>query len=133
MNGVLVVLCELPLTTITQRFPARRVMALGYLLIGSGFALNAFAHTLPLFVLVMLIFTFGEMTTMPVASAYIADLAPPHVRGRYMGMLSFTWALALVIGPGSAMALFGHGPMILWLACAGLGLFAALIILSGKD
>ena len=40
---------------------------------------------------------------------------------------------ALVIGPGSAMALFGHGPMILWLACAGLGLFAALIILSGKD
>jgi hypothetical protein len=31
------------------------------------------------------------------------------------------------------MALFGYGPVILWLACAGLGLFAALIILSGKD
>jgi MFS family permease len=133
MNGVLIVLCELPLTTITQRFPARRVMALGYLLIGTGFALNAFAHTVPLFVVVMLIFTLGEMTAMPVASAYIADLAPAHVRGRYMGMLSFTWALALVIGPGSAMAVFERGPVILWLACAGLGLAAALIILSGKD
>ena len=47
MNGALVVLCELPLTTITRRFPARRVLAAGYLLIGLGFALNAFAHTVP--------------------------------------------------------------------------------------
>src|SRR5205085_1196026 len=39
-NGMLVVLFELPLTTITKRFPARRVMALGYVLIGVGFASN---------------------------------------------------------------------------------------------
>src|SRR5262249_23243542 len=38
LNGVLVVLCELPLTTITKRFRVRRVMALGFALIGAGFA-----------------------------------------------------------------------------------------------
>jgi MFS family permease len=132
-NGVLVVLCELPLTTITQRFPARRVMASGYLLIGLGFAFNAFAHTALAFALAMLIFTFGEMTSVPVSSAYVADLAPPHLRGRYMGMMGFTWSLALVCGPGLGMMLLGCNPSLLWLTCGGLGCLAALIILSGKD
>ena len=47
LNGALIVLCELPLTTFTRRFPARKVMALGYALIGGGFALNYFAHSVP--------------------------------------------------------------------------------------
>src|SRR6266480_1436380 len=37
LNGVLVVFCELPLSTITRRFPARRVIGLGYALVGTGF------------------------------------------------------------------------------------------------
>jgi len=39
LNGALVVLFELPLTTITRRFPARRVMAIGYMLIALGYQL----------------------------------------------------------------------------------------------
>src|ERR1043166_4927461 len=38
LNGVLVVCFELWLTTLTQRLPARRTMAVGYVLIGTGFA-----------------------------------------------------------------------------------------------
>ncbi|MDB6112286.1 MAG: Major facilitator transporter, partial [Pedosphaera sp.] len=132
-NGVLVVLCELPLTTITQRFPARRVMALGYLLIGAGFAFNAFAHSVFAFAVTMLIFTFGEMISVPVSSAYVADLAPAHLRGRYMGVMGFTWSLALVCGPGLGMMLLGYSPTVLWLTAGALGCLAALIILSGKD
>jgi MFS family permease len=36
LNGGLVVLCELPLTTITKKLPARRVIAIGYVLIAAG-------------------------------------------------------------------------------------------------
>src|SRR6185436_7743248 len=32
LNGLLVVLCELPVSSITKRFPARRMIALGFLL-----------------------------------------------------------------------------------------------------
>src|SRR5437016_7703858 len=74
LNGVLVVLCELPLTSITRRFPARRVMAAGYLAVATGFALNAIAHTVPGLMVCMVIITFGEMLTMPVSAAYVADL-----------------------------------------------------------
>ncbi len=129
LNGALIVFCELPLTTITRRFPARRVMATGYLLIGIGFALNMFAHTVPALVGCMILFTLGEMVAMPVAAAYIADLAPSNMRGRYLGVNGLTWAMALIIGPGLGMKLFALGPAVLWLACGSLGALAAIIIL----
>src|SRR5882672_662934 len=51
VNGVLIVLFEVPLTTITKCFAARRVMAIGFLLIGAGFASNALVRTVPLLLL----------------------------------------------------------------------------------
>jgi MFS family permease len=129
LNGALVVFCELPLTTITRRFPARRVMAVGYVLIGFGFALNAFAHTVPALVACMMVFTLGEMITLPMSSAYLAELAPPHMRGRYMGMSGLTWAVALIVGPGLGMQLFEIHPVAYWLSSCALGVLAAVIIL----
>jgi MFS family permease len=128
MNGVLVVLCELPLTSVTRHFPPRYVMALGYLLIGTGFALNAFAHSLAGLVACMVIFTFGEMVTMPVTVAYIAGLAPEALRGRYLGSYAVTWSAALILAPALGMRLFGFSPAALWLCCGALGVLAALVI-----
>jgi len=129
LNGALIVLCELPLTSFTRRFPARKIMALGYALIGAGFALNYFAHSVPALVGCMIIFTIGEMFALPMASAYVADLAPAHMRGRYMGVNGMTWALALILGPALGMKLLAYSAGALWLACGGLGLVAALVIL----
>jgi MFS family permease len=128
LNGVLVVCCELPLTSLTRRFQSRLVMAVGYLLIGTGFALNAFAHTVPALVACVVIFTLGEMVAMPVSSAYIADLAPAHLRGRYMGVYALTWSAALVFAPQMGLRLFGISPTLLWLTCGALALLAAAII-----
>ncbi len=128
MNGALIVFCELPLTRLTQRFPTRRVMATGHVLCAAGFALNAFAHSIAALVLCMIIFTFGEMILMPTAAAYLANLAPPHMRGRYMGVSGLTWAMALITGPVCGMKLFESAPAAYWVACAGIGLLAAAVI-----
>ena len=130
LNGAIVVLCELPLTTVTRRFPARRVIALGYFLTGLAFALNGLARTVPGLVAAMGLFTVGEMLAMPMASAYVAELAPVAMRGRYMGVYGMTWTLALIAGPTAGMTLMNAAPSALWLASAGLGLLAALLILS---
>jgi MFS family permease len=127
-NGALIVFCELPLTRLTRKFPARRVMAAGYLLCATGFSLNAFAHTIPAMLLCMVIFTAGEMITMPTAVAYLAELAPPHMRGRYMGFSGLTWAAALIIGPAGGLRLFAAAPTAYWITCAAVGAFAAAII-----
>jgi MFS family permease len=133
LNGAIIVGCELPLTTITRRFSARRVIALGYLVIGMAFALNGLARTVPGLVACMVLFTVGEMLAMPMASAYIADLAPAAMRGRYMGIYGMTFTLALIVGPASGMMLLNASPTALWLASAGLGVLASVLILgSGR-
>ncbi len=131
LNGLLVVLFELPLTTITKRFPARRVMALGYILIGAGFASNLLVRNIPLLVFTTCMFTFGEMVAMPVAGAYVADLAPEDKRGLYMGTYGMIWALAFVFGPSLGLFVFSHNPLILWSSCGLLGLLAAGIMSAG--
>lgn len=128
LNGAMVVCCELPLTTFTRRFPPRTMMAAGHALSGLGFALNAFAHSIPALAACMVIFTLGEMVAMPVTSAYVADLAPAHMRGRFMGTYSLIFALALTIGPAMGMKLLAVGPCALCFTCGALGLLAAFII-----
>jgi MFS family permease len=128
LNGVLIVCCELPLTSLTRRFPSRLVMAVGYLLIGAGFSLNTLAHSASMLVACVVIFTVGEMVAMPVAAAYIANLAPPHLRGRYMGAYALTWSAGLVCAPQLGLRLFGIAPAALWLTCGALSLLAAAII-----
>ncbi len=132
-NGLLVVCLELPLTYYTRRFPTRSCIAVGYLLIGSGFGLNAFATTLPWMVAAMTIITLGEICTMPIQSAFIANLAPAGMRGRYMGALGCTWSLALVFGPGAGMYLFAISPALLWSLCAGCGVIASFIITRNRE
>jgi MFS family permease len=130
LNGALVVLFELPLTTITRRYPARWMLALGYGLIGIGFASNALTHALPGIMLTVLLFTAGEMVAMPVAGAFVADLAPAHQRGLYMGAYGLIWSLAFIGGPSLGMALFATNPAALWSTCGLLGLAAASIIMA---
>jgi MFS family permease len=131
LNGALVVLCELPLTTVTRRFPVRRVLATGYLLVGLGFALNVMARTVPQLAGCVIIFTLGEMIAMPVASAFVANLAPAHLRGRYMGMYGLNWGAALIIAPGIGLKLLAWNPTVLWAACGVLAVIGAVVISTG--
>jgi MFS family permease len=128
LNGLLVVLFELPLTTVSQRFGFERSMILGYILTGIGFGGNAFANTFPAIVACLLVWSAGEMLTMPVAVAQAADLAPANMRGRYMGAFGFTWAAALMIGPLLGTTLFRLHPAALWGACAATSFLAAFVI-----
>lgn len=135
-NGALIVFCELPLTMITRRFNPRRMMAIGYLLCALGFCLNAWAHSIVGLVLCMLVFTVGEMMTLPTSAAYLAELAPAEMRGRYMGVSGLTWAMALILGPSCGMRLFTVAPGAYWIVCGVLGVFAAMVILrrvEGED
>ena len=132
LNGIAIVLFELPLVSITQRFPYRPVLVVGSLLVGLGFALNAFANDLPELGFTVLVWTLGEIIYAPVAAAYVADLAPEHLRGRYQGAWGLTWGLAFVLAPGLGAAIYAWNPDGLWLTCGLLGLLAALLLLEQR-
>ncbi|MGV3531300.1 MAG: MDR family MFS transporter [Chthoniobacteraceae bacterium] len=128
-NGLMVVLGELPLTQWSQRYRPQYAMAAGYLLLGIGFMLNAAPGALAMLFFAMTIFTLGEMISSPVSSAYVAHLAPPAMRGRYMGTLALAWSSASMIGPPVGMQLFSFSPLLLWMTCGLLGLLGAIILL----
>jgi MFS family permease len=133
LNGLLVLLCELPMTSFTKHWPARQMMALGYAVLGLGFGLNALPGSLALLVLAMVMLTLGETICMPVAGAYIANLAPEDKRGLYMGTYGLTWSLAFVFGPGLGLTLYAVNPLLVWFSCAAAGLFAAALILRAPE
>jgi len=133
MNGLLIVLLELPLTSWTQHRAPRPVIAAGFLLVGIGFSLLAVAHVLPLLILAVFIWTVGEMLNSPMAGAYVADRAPMHLRGRYQGAWGLTWGVGLIFGPVVGAALFTWNPSGFWLICGLLAsMGAGLVLLSGR-
>lgn len=131
-NGTMVALFELPMTRWTQRFDARRVITFGYLLIGLGFTLNAFTGGTGLFFTAMTLFTVGEMLSQPMRSAYIAEIAPLPLRGRYMGALAMAGTVAAALGPHASLRIHAWSPTALWLGCGALGVLAAGALMLGR-
>lgn len=132
LNGVIVVLVELPVIAWTQRHDRLRMVALGHVLIGAGFASLLFADTLPLLVGMVVVWTFGEMVESPVASAIAADRAPTHARGRYQSAYGSMFGVAWMLGPVLGTTLYAPSPTALWLACGVLGLVSAALPLAAR-
>ena len=128
LNGGLIVILELPMTSLTRRGSPRRVIAVGYAMLGFGFALNAAPVGGWTLVAAMAILTLGEIISLPMASTYVASIAPEHMRGRYMGALGLAWSAAWVFGPFAGMYLFEVAPQLPWLACGLLGALAAWLL-----
>ena len=105
------------------------MIALGYFLSGLGFALTAFARTIPALAATVVVWTFGEMFTSPMAVAYVAQIAPEQYRGRYMGLLTVTWSFGMLAGPPLGTMLFARDEMLLWAACGLCGIVSALMLL----
>jgi MFS family permease len=130
LNGLLIVALEFPLIGFTRRFAAPPVVAAGVVLTGIGFALTGAAHTAALLALTVVIWTFGEMVAAPVGNAYVADLAPSHLRGRYQGAYGLMFAVGFVLAPALGTRLFAWSPTGLWVTCGALGLISGLMILG---
>jgi MFS family permease len=133
LNGLMVFLLELPITAFTQRLPPRPVIAAGMLTIGLGFGLTALAHTVPMLALTVVVWTLGEIIGAPVSSAYVADIAPEHLRGRYQGAWGLTWGLAAILGPVVGTRVYAWHTSGFWLLCAILGVLAAGLVLLGRE
>jgi MFS family permease len=130
MNGVLVVLLELPISSWTQHRRRTHMIALGAVLVGLGFAELAFVRAVPGLMLMVVIWTLGEIIESPATSAFVADRAPSHARGRYQGALGMMFASAAVVGPLIGTSAYHLSPTALWIGCGGAGLVSAALALA---
>ena len=77
----------------------------------------------------VVVWTIGEMLFGPVTGAFVTSLAPERYRGRYMGLWILMWSLGLLLGPMLGTMLYQWSHTALWIACAVLGVIAALLAL----
>jgi len=126
VNGILIVLLQPYLTEWIAPFDRRTVLAASSLLMGFGFALHGVAPLLLVHALAVAVWTIGEILNAPTASAFVADRAPVHARGRYQGFYSMSWGLASCLSPIFGPRLLAYSPLLLWGGCAVLGMLVAL-------
>ncbi|MEU8469109.1 MFS transporter, partial [Streptomyces sp. NPDC029006] len=85
LNGLLVVLLELPITSVISKYRPEYVLAVANLLTCGGLALSGFTASMALLAATVVIWTFGEMAYSSIVQAHLASLTPPGMVGRYQG------------------------------------------------
>jgi MFS family permease len=98
-NAVMCVFVQYWITSITRRHTTLPVLGAGMLIYALGAGSVALMSGFWGFWLSMVILTFGELTLVPTASKYVADLAPADLRGRYMSVHWLGWGVARTLSP----------------------------------
>lgn len=131
INTLMIVFMEVPLNAATAHWPHKWGLSLGAALFAAGSGLFGFASGPAIILVGIVVWTFGEMMLFPQASAYVAEIAPAHRRGAYMGAYSMAFSIAFAIGPWAGTAVFARfGAGILWSSVSLVGLAAAAIMLQ---
>lgn len=126
VNGLMITLLQLPFAALVSRWRRDLVMVASGVVLGVGFYLNAFARTPWQFTAVVVVWTLGEMLNAVFAPTIVSELAPPAMRGRYMGVFTMCFSSAAMFGaPLGGLVLARGGGQALWTAVLLLGLGAA--------
>ncbi|MGE7435634.1 MULTISPECIES: MDR family MFS transporter [Kitasatospora] len=130
LNGLLIVLLQLPLTQLTNGRNRTALLVASALLTGWGFGLTALAGSSAAFyALTVAVWTIGEIINAPTMMSLVAELSPTVARGRYQGVYSLSWSLASFLGPAAGGYLLQHAGGAVWGACAVCGTAAGLAFL----
>ncbi|HUN81725.1 MAG TPA: MFS transporter [Phycisphaerae bacterium] len=131
LNGVIIVALQLPVTHWMARYQRGSVIVAAALVTAVGIGLTGFASSVWQYAATVLIWTFGEIMQASCLFAIAADLAPPAMRGRYMGVFGMSYSLAMSLSApigGEILARFGGG--YVWLGAFLSGCSSALLYLS---
>ncbi len=120
-NTFFIVVAQIPATRIVKRM--RRTHALGAT--SALFAIGLLAVLLAtltsstltattVLVGVAIVIAIGECAQFIVLGPIVADLAPPHLLGRYMSLYGLTFTLGVALGPAVGGALLATSPDAVW-------------------
>jgi len=127
-NALMCVFVQYFVTRITRKHKTLPVVGVGMLIYALGAGSVALMTGFWGFWLSMVILTLGELTLVPTASKYVADIAPADLRGRYMSMHWLGWSLARTLSPIIGGFLNDNiSPQAIWIG----GLLIGLTSVSG--
>jgi MFS family permease len=129
------VLAVQPLTLrwLSTRPPAR-VYAASTVVLGVGFGLTYFAHSLLAYAATVFVWTLGEVAFNAVGPTIINTIAPESLRGRYNGLIGLAFGGAAMVAPLAGTWALARGRAVVWGGCLAVNLVvAALTLLLGPS
>ena len=126
-NALMVVFLQVLVTQWTKKHPPLRMIALGMFFYAIGVGSVVLGTGFWGFWISMVVITIGELIIVPTSSTFVANLAPPDMRGRYMSIYSLTWSLSIGIGPllGGFLS-DSFGPPATWIGGLVIGLVSTI-------
>lgn len=133
VNGLTVVLLQIPLTRLVERYSLFSRIVTGALLMAIGEIGFATSAGWSWFVAAMVVFTLGEILIVPAEYAQIDQITPTQMRGTYYGAQSIS-ELGSFLGPWvGGMILFSYGGPVMFSFMAFLAVFSLLFYWLGRQ
>lgn len=126
INTLMIVLFEMVLLQKLKGVKPLKTIAAGAALTGMGFALMPLARGFAFAALTVAVWTLGEMLSLPLLTAEIANRSSETNRGRHMGWFGVSFSLAWMLGPIAGSGIYARfSPAALWFGCGFFGLLLA--------
>lgn len=98
LNAAVVLLLQLPISIISERFSSTATLVVGVLFFAIGLFMFGFSTNYTLYIIGMIIFTIGEIFAFPTMNVMIDEIAPDTQKATYLGAAQFK-NLGGFIGP----------------------------------
>jgi MFS family permease len=126
VNTTVILLAQLPIARLARGRRRMPTLALFGVLWAGAWLLVPIAGAssttgaMLLLVVVMVVFALGMCLHGAVAAPLVADLAAPHLLGRYMALNALSWQVGFALGPALGGVGLALSPTGVWLGAAAL-------------
>ena len=122
LNALIVVACEMLILHRVERLSPLAVIGPGAFLLCLGFALLPLGRGALFAAGTVVVWTVGEMLTLPLANIFVAARAGPGRAGRYIGAYTMAFSTAFLVAPALGLSVYGRfGGGVLWGAAGAVG------------
>jgi len=133
VNTVIIIFVEVPLNNLIIKWEHRKNLFLGSILCAIGFGGLVFTSNIYDLVIMIVIWTFGEMILFPASTAYVSEISPPDRRGEYMGYYQMLFSFSFSFGPWFGTMIYQfYGASVLWTLTFIFGMISGIMMLNLK-
>jgi predicted MFS family arabinose efflux permease len=126
-NALIIALFEMVLLRSLERRRSLQLVAVGSLLVCVGISILPLGPPIAIAALSVVLWTVGEMLSLPVSTAFVAERADERSMGSYMGAYTVSFSVAFVVAPVLGTTIYERlSPEALWLGIGGLGIVLGL-------
>ena len=135
INAGVIICLQLIVSKLVQNWPALPTMIMGIGCGTLGMAILSIGGSPWIFIVGLMVFTLGEMTTHPKFLSYIGIIAPPDKKALYMGYSFLYGVIGSSIGSFLGASLYVSiveemgKPQLLWLIFTGIGVLSIVGLL----